>query len=252
MKKQIIVVVVAALVLAGIVAVVLTNKNGVEDVSNQDGIEIIKPLDVTLDFYNAWFTATQATDTDPFTSGLATSLDLTEEMSLRLQKEDVQRASDELDPVLCQLVLPQKIRAKLIFEKDTQAQVLVIAGGEKLPGQAAVTLVLDDNVWRINDISCSYGESAEVGEFSFEREGNLLKSVPPPLDPQYWHIVFEENGVMGHTAPLFFDAESVCTGTGGNQAVCDPSQFTEAVPVFIQGDMTEAGVQVRKIEMLSQ
>lgn len=251
MKKQIIIVVVAALVLVGIVAVILTNRNGGKDTSSQE-VEIIEPIDVVLDFYDAWFEAVKSTSTDPFTLGLTASPELTEGMVTRLQGMSGQAVDGELDPVLCQLVVPQKIRAKLIFEKDNQARVLVMAGGEKLPGQAVVSLILDDSGWRINDISCSYGESAEVGEFSFERTGNLLKSVPPPLDPQYWHIVFEENGIMGHTAPLFFDAESVCTMVDGTQAVCDPSLFTEAVPVFIQGDMTEAGVQVKKIEMLLQ
>jgi hypothetical protein len=101
--------------------------------------------------------------------------------------------------------------------------------------------------WYIDNIQCSFGEFAEEKEFSFEKEGFLLKnSVPSPYNSKNWHLVFAENGQDGHVVPLFFDSESQCTDLDGNKSVCKPDQFTETTGVFIRGQMTERGVSVKQ------
>jgi len=81
-------------------------------------------------------------------------------------------------------------------------------------------------------------------------EGNLLKSVPPPYDPNYWHLVYAQNGTLGYVVPLFFSAMSMCTDIRGNESVCDPSQFIEVQKVMLRGDMTELGVEVKQLEFI--
>ena len=94
-------------------------------------------------------------------------------------------------------------------------------------------------------------EEAPQREFSFERTGNLLKSDVAPLDPDLWYIVFEENGEKGHVAPLYFDDTSMCKAADGSEVVCNPDQFTNAADAVVKGEMSEAGVQVKLVELLN-
>ncbi|NCT02026.1 hypothetical protein GW766_02120, partial [Candidatus Parcubacteria bacterium] len=130
-----------------------------------------------------------------------------------------------------------------------QVMVLTRGGEEKSPYQDIVTVAVVDGKWRITEISCAQGEIAPERAYDFEHEGFLLKSVPPPLDPQYWHLVYEENGQLGHTVPLFFSAESICIDGAGNESICVPTQFTDASPAFLQAAMTEAGAAVRRLQL---
>lgn len=207
------------------------------------------PVDVVLDFYDPWLSAAQSTSTDPYQEGLAKAPILSEALRDRLADSEGNE-EDDLDPVLCQSVPPPQIAARPVFEREDKAQVLVTSRQEGMTGQAVITLLRLGSGWYIDDIECSAGEFApEQGEFSFEREGFLLKSVPEPLDSRYWHLIFEENGEPGHFVPLLFDEESMCEAADGTQSVCNPDQFTDAEPAFVQGDMTELGLEVKRLKL---
>ena len=208
-----------------------------------------EPIDIALDFYDTWFKMRKESAEMPEQTELTHALVLTPELSERLTSALADTTSN-LDPVLCQNEVPEKIGTKKLFVQPDRAQFLIIARGKILPGQAVVTLETREGEWRITDISCSQGETAPVREFSFEKTGFLLKSVPPPLNPEYWHLVFEENGQMGHTAPLFFSDASTWTLSDGTEQTCDPNQFTDALQANVKGEMTEAGVEVKRLEIL--
>jgi hypothetical protein len=211
-------------------------------------------VDVTLDFYKSWLAAVQDVETDPYQNGLSTDMLLAD--SVRTYIADAQRngAVLERDPVLCLAFVPEKVRAKAIFTNDTSSEVQVLGRGEgeKSPEYALVGLTAVDGKWQISTITCVSGESAPEREFAFDKEGYLLKGVPPQLNPDYWYLVFEENGKAGHVAPLAFDASSICISPEGNESVCDPTQFTNPSKALVQGGMTEAGAVVKRIQLLEE
>jgi hypothetical protein len=112
------------------------------------------------------------------------------------------------------------------------------------PEQAIVTVTAQDGGWYISGIRCTPGEVPPEREFSFDNTGFLMKNVPPPLDATRWYLIFSENGEDGHFAPLDFGPESMC-----GDAVCDPSTFREQAEAHVQGEMTETGVVVKKVEI---
>ncbi len=245
------------LLLAGILLVLvvlwISNKNNETSTETVDTSEIVPvedPLDTVLTFYNDWLQAEQSTTTDPILAGLLDSQVLSPEVRANLEKALAEQSEGSLNPVLCQPTVPARIGAKVLFTLDTQAQIMVLARGgeEKSAYQAVVTLKAVDGMWRIAEIACAEGDVAPEREHDFEREGFLLKSVPPPLDPQYWHLVYEENGQLGHTVPLLFSNESICVTANGSESNCDVSQFTEAARVLLQADMIEVGAQVKRIQ----
>lgn len=208
------------------------------------------PLDVTLDFYNSWLTALQSTTTDPYQSGLANLPVLSLEVQSYIEKKRTEKKEGDPEVVICQPLIPERIGGKAIYAKETEAQIMVLARGLEVKSShiAVVTLGAKDGAWMINDITCSQGEIGPDKEFDFAYTGFLLKqSVPAPLNPQNWHLVFEQNGQEGYTAPLFFNAESICVAADGSESVCDPSTFREATKVSVQADMTEEGGTVRKM-----
>lgn len=206
------------------------------------------PITVVLDFYDPWVKAVQSKLTDPYREELASNPILSRKLRDRLEDAE-DRPEGETDPVLCQSSAPKGISARSVFEDEESAQVLVMSTQEGQYGQAAVTLNKLNGGWYIDDIECSSGERAPEREFSFEKEGHLLKdNVPAPLDPQYWHLVFEQNGQAGHTVPLFFDAESVCENADGDESTCNTDEFAETTKVIVKGEMTESGVEVKRME----
>lgn len=207
------------------------------------------PVDIVLDFYNPWLDAVKSTTTSPYTEGLATKGILSEGLRARLVSSEG-RAETEMDPVLCQTTVPERITGRIVSEQESEARVLVISRDKTETPQSVFNLKRSNDGWFIDDILCYPGEFEAPREFSFDNEGYLLKSVPPPLDPQYWHIVFEQNGELGHTAPLFFEAKSTCIATDKSEASCNPDQFTEARKVHVYGQMTESGVAVTRLEFL--
>jgi|AntRauTorckE6833_2_1112554.scaffolds.fasta_scaffold28383_2 hypothetical protein len=207
------------------------------------------PLDVTMDLYGPWLAGLQATSTEFNKAELLTMAPLTADLRTKLLSltEDTQLA---VDPVLCQAVLPERIGTKSVFVTDTESQVMVIPRGTKVPEQALVTLIAVDGEWVINDIVCSRGEIAPELEYTFEREGNLLKqSLLPPLNNEQWHLIYSRDGVAGNAIPLLFNETSVCLSPDGSQQVCVPDQLTEAAAVQLQGAMQEAGVLVERMQL---
>lgn len=209
-------------------------------------------MEVVMEFYTPWLDAAQSTTTDPYQSELFNSplLHADVQDAIQLARAD---SSITRDPVLCQDTVPERIGTKIVYEQDTAAEVAVLArnGAERSIEQAAVTLEAHDGAWQITAINCVSGESAPEREFTFEQEGFLLKdSLPETMDRQYWHLVYEQQGQSGYTLPLFFDAESVCIDLEGGEVVCEPNNLQEASHVFVQGQMLEAGLEVKRLHAL--
>jgi len=209
-------------------------------------VSMENPVNTTLDFYEAWLSAVHATTTDPYQEGLADTPFLSKDLRTRL-KETEGGTADGIDPVLCQAAAPSSTAALPVYENENEAQVVVLPREEGKTEQSIFTLRRHNDGWYIDTIECSLGEFAPDREFSFEREGYMLKSVPPPLDSNYWYITFEQDGVMGHVTKLLFDTASVCVTVEGSESVCDSSQFVEPSKVQIQGQMTESGVEVKRL-----
>lgn len=209
------------------------------------------PIDVTLDFYESWLSARRSTTTDPYKQDLVNSAALSETMSKKLSDSELVFRDNGFDPVLCQSSLPEKLRSKPIFEQEKKAQILVFPKDKQSGVQAVVTLAAHDVFWEITDISCGSSEQApEQGEFTFDRDGYLLKeNVPSPLDSQYWHLIFEQEGTPGYTVPLFL-SKANCVLEGGTEEICRDDMFKETMRIRVQGDATEAGIEVKRIEFL--
>ena len=216
---------------------------------NRQEVSTLDPIDIVLDFYTPWLDARQSTSTDPYAEKLANAPILSKELRKEIYKFKESLDTD-IDPVLCQTAIPTNLSARYLYKSENESKILVLARDEGLDGQAVITLNRQDGGWYIKDIICYLGEFGPEREFSFEKEGNLLKSVLPPLDPQYWHLVFEEDGQLGHVAPLFFDEASICVSSNGEEKVCDPNQFTETAKATIYGEMMELGVSVKKLQLI--
>lgn len=242
MKKITIIGVVLAVLAA--VAWFFVGGAGGQQVSKVDAIDTVKS------FYDQWLVAVKDPNVVPDRTTLAKEPILSK--TLREKIADALKASDEnLDPVLCQTLVPESISIRSVYESEEGAQILVTSKDKTVTNQAIVTLARLNDGWYINDIQCSLGEFAPEREFTFENEGFILKgSIPAPYDSKNWHIVFEQNGVPGHVAPLFFDSSSQCTDMKGTKSVCKPEDFIEASKVLVRGQMTERGATVNQLEFI--
>ncbi len=205
------------------------------------------PIDIALDFYNPWLDAVKSTSADPYTLELHKNEVLSENLRTQLASTQGHPVTD-IDPVLCQTTVPERVTARVVSKNGDEIRILIVSKDKTLTAQSTFILKKLNDGYFINSIECALGEFELPREFTFDKEGFLLKSVPPPLDSKYWHIVFEDNGELGHAVPLFFDADSTCTASDGNSAPCVPDQFTEASKIHVFGQMTELGVEVKKIE----
>jgi hypothetical protein len=175
--------------------------------SNEQQVSKLDVADTVGNFYVQWLKAVQEPTADPDKITLAKSPILSKALKDRLV--GALKLNADPDPVLCQTVTPENIAFRNVYEDEGEAQMLVTSRDKEVTEQALVTLIRYNDGWYIDDIECSLGEFAPEREFSFEREGHLLKgSVPPPFDSKNWHLVFEENGIPGHVVPLFFDSKS--------------------------------------------
>lgn len=208
-----------------------------------DKVQTVEPLDVTLNFYNEWL-STKKTNVDSLPKLLAITTALDADFAIKLQVENPSFVS--VDPVLCMKVTPDKIGAKRIYELADTAEYMVLGrSGVSTQESALVFLTKKSDVWQISRITCSTGETAPVSEFTFEKDGFILKDVPAPLDSNFWHLVFVEDGQPGHTVPLLFDQSSSCTYKDGTVSVCDTSRFAPAQGATLKGDALESGVNVK-------
>ncbi len=209
-----------------------------------------EPVDVTLGFVEAWLGARAVGDNEPFTQNILDYEQVSPDLRKKLKEFDGKLGGGAEDPVLCQTAVPEGLRTLPIYKQDEAAQVLVMSTTEGQTGQAIFTLAAKNNVWRITDITCGNAEQAPKGEFSFDRTGFLLKQVPAPLDSKYWHLVFEEAGVLGHAVPLFIDESTVCTKQDGSTGACNDDVLKETAPARVMGELGETGVVVKRIEMV--
>lgn len=204
------------------------------------------PIDLTLEMMGQWRDNLAGTSSVSLADFLEQPLF---SPSLRTTLTEVTEANG-LDPLLCQPEIPPRVVGRMVLQTETEAQVLVFARGLEMlaPQQSLVTLRGNgEGGWVIGSVACVLGETAPEVEFTFDRQGYLLKSVPAPYQAGEWHIVFEQNGQMGYVAPLSFTAESLCTEANGAEAVCVPDDFIEPSAALVRGEMTEAGVVVNQV-----
>lgn len=237
--------------LAAVGAVVFFAGQNKSNITEEDSAGVAgDPIDAVLEYYKVYLAAEQNGASSPEQEGLFDHPIISNAVRAYIEEHK----DDGIDPVLCQSVTPQKIRSKTLFQQDGQAQVQVLGRldeGDKSSEQAVVTLEVANETWRITKIECLQGESAPEREFTFDQEGYLLKSVPEPLDSNYWHLVFEQQGTKGHTVPLFTNVAE-CTGFDGSTGPCDMNTVDEATRAHIKGQMTEAGVDVQFIELIKE
>lgn len=253
MKKYIILIISALLLLVALASVWYITKNRSENSEPEDSVPAtvkVTALDTALDFYTSWLLALQSTTTNPYDAGLLNSPVLSADVRAQIEKKHTEYKDGDTDPVLCQVTVPKRVGGKDIFVTSTKSQVMMLARGmeTKSPYQAIVTLDVVDNAWQITKIECSEGDVAPISEYDFDHTGNLLKqSVQAPLDASKWHLVYEENGEKGHVVPLTFTEGTLCVDVDGAEKACNMEQLSEGLMVRIQADMTEEGAVVKKL-----
>lgn len=251
-KKIIIggVIALGVLILIGILLFLkLVHQDGADGVPRDQVTSTEAPVDIAMDFYTPWLEARQSTTTTPYAEGLATGTILSESLRTRLVQSEG-RGEAEIDPVLCQTTVPERVTGRVVSSQENETRVLIMARDKTLTAQSVFTLKKHKDGWFIEDIECFAGEFAPAREFTFEKEGFLLKSVPPPYNPENWHLVFEDNGELGHVVPLFITASSSCTATDASVTACSFDQFSEAKKARVYGNMTEMGVDIARLEFL--
>jgi hypothetical protein len=216
-------------------------------IENQNDKPLPDPLDVLFDFYNGWLDEAQVGGNVKSDSILLSSTALAG--SVRDGLISGLSDGDAVDPALCQVAVPDKIRIKYVSELPTAVEAIVMSefASSTPTGYALVTMSVVERDWVITSIVCSKGDVEEPREFTFEQTGQLLKNVPTPLDSNFWHIVYTDNGRPGFAAPLFFGTSSVCVTPGGAESVCNTANFAEAADVKVQGTMSETGVDVARV-----
>lgn len=213
-----------------------------------------EPVDVAVDFYKQWSEELVATTTNPYESGLSESPILSKELRNKL-KDAKGQSADIPDPVLCQTIFDSKFSTRKVFEGENEVQILITSKDKTQTGQAVYTVLKYKEGWFINDIKCSPGEFGEEREFTFDREGYLLKgSILESLEKEEWYLVFEEDGQPGHSAKLMFNGDSVCLNKGKDEATCSLDKFPaqDATKVSVKGQMSEAGVEVKKLDFIKK
>lgn len=249
MKKQhiLIALIVLALTLVAAAFMMFTGTDNTTQQTSTPPEEDV--LDVVSAFYESWLEAIKGTEgvsKDELLNSPLLSASVRTKVATALDTNEPEMQ----DPVLCQVVPPDRIGGRVLFAQPTEAQVMMLARGLETPSpyQAIVSVIAVNGQWQISDITCSQGETAPQRDYDFEREGFLLKQVPPPLNPDFWHLVYEENGQMGRTVPLTFTENSVCVLANGEEQPCDESSFRDATKVTVRADMSETGATVRRLE----
>lgn len=202
-----------------------------------------------LDFYESWIEARKSLGDDSLPQELITNPILSPAMQLALKEASESFRETGYDPVLCSSFVPTRVKSKNVFDTNEEAQLLMYLNIEGASSNALVNLAPQDGAWVITTIDCSSIEEApDRGEYNFDREGRVLKeSLQAPFDSNNWHLVFEQDGTAGHVAPLFTE-NTVCT-VNGAETPCAEALFEPAL-VRVQGNMSETGVEVGRIEIL--
>jgi hypothetical protein len=234
-----------------VVAVTMVMKGGVSTFNKEETTKpVADPLDVVLDFYGEWIDFIKSTSTNPYQSELMNNPVLTESVKQRLL-EDKGNGSD-LDPFFCRMNTPERIGGKVLYSLENSAEIIIKdrrASSTEPFSQAVVSMEVKDGVWQITKIVCNRGEIAPESEFSFEKDGYLIKSMQAPYVSGQWHLVYAEDGTMGYVAPLIFTASSTCTTQEGNTSTCTPDSITEGTAARVKAHMTEEGATVAVLEL---
>lgn len=243
--------VILAVVVVAIIAVVffIARDTSNDNDSDQSGVPQEEAIDVVLGFYDNWLELQADTSMSPFDSEFFASSILSNDARTKII--EARSESAEFDPITCQTgVVPERVRARVFPASETEAKILIESrvGEDTLPLMSFVTLTAVNGTWQIADIDCTAGDIAPDVEFNYDREGLLLKSVPPPFEAGQWHLVFEQDGQMGHVTPLFFSATTTCVSLDGVESICNPDTFTETARVVVKGGMTEVGAEVQRVE----
>ncbi|MFN3188602.1 MAG: hypothetical protein ACK42D_03640 [Candidatus Paceibacteria bacterium] len=244
-------IILAVIVVVVITIIFFTLRDSTNNRSGESAVPEEEPIDVVLEFYNSWLTMVSSTTTDPFESELFASAILSNDV--RNSINTTRTESPDFDPVICQSeITPERFRARVFPASATEARILVESrvGSDTLPMMSFVTLTAVNGAWQITDIDCTEGDVAPDVEFNYNRQGLLLKSVPPPFEAGKWHLVFEQDGQMGHVTPLFFSATTTCVSVDGAESICNPDTFAETTSVIVKGGLTETGAEVERIEFL--
>src|SRR3989338_1868195 len=202
-------------------------------------------IDVALGFYLEWVGLKDAADKTVAASELLARAPLAESLKATL----AENVTAEVDPVACRAFDEAQTRTQIVFEREDAAQyIMQVTKGELTEGYAVVDLVGKEGQWQIQNIACAMGDVApEMGEFSYEQEGTLVKdSIPAPYDNKFWHILFQADGQVGIT-PLIFNADSKCM-LGDKVESCEAGYLFEGKEVKVYGQMTELGAEVGRVE----
>lgn len=244
MQNQTRLIIISVIGLVVIVAGIFLIINRISGPSEQQ-VSTAEPVDIVLDFYESWAAASRDANTDPYQEGLLEEPLLGKDLRDRLA-DSKEQFENGVDPVLCQTTAPEVITARVSYVLDDEAQILILSRDEGLGGQSVATLTKHNDGWYISDIACSAGEFGVDREFSFEKDGYVLKS----SELQGLYFIFAEDGVFGSAAPIVFGPESMCTDLEGNQSVCNADSFGEKTKAIIRGEMSETGVSVKQLELL--
>lgn len=208
-------------------------------------------VEVALNFYESWLSARSTEGADPFANGLLDYPQVSQNLRDHLSTFEGKLGEEGMeDPVLCQTVIPGGLRTVPVYQQEESAQLIIRSSSKEQVGQALVTMAAKNGLWQITEISCGNAETGPQGEFSFDKAGFLLKQVPAPLDSNYWHLVFQEAGVLGHAVPLYIEETTVCAQKDGNEVACNDDFLKETIPARVKGELTETGVQVKRIELV--
>lgn len=247
-KNLIIAAVVVLLVIAGGIFAFKDQLPG--DLGKKEVVKKETPNSVTIDFYNKWLDDVKSTTTSPFQSGLINNEVLSSEVRAQIERANKNKVRGDVDPVLCQIKIPNRIDVDNISTTDNKAVVVVKPRDKRIKTehQAVVGLTLVEDKWLITKIDCMVGEMMVEKEFDFEKSGVLLKdSIEAPYSKDTWHLVYEQETQTGFVVPLTFDAGSICIGTDKTESPCDPTKLTETTKVFVQAGMTETGAIVKRM-----
>lgn len=246
--------IVAVGILVLIIAVVFFVLQIGDNLSDKNAIPTMPselPIDVILEFYDNWLNMLEDPTIDPYLSEMYRSDALASET--RIDMDEARVATSGLDPITCQTSQkPENFRVRSFPISETETKFLVESriAKETMATMAFVNLKVVAGKWQITNIDCTQGDIAPEVEFSYDREGLLLKTVPPPYEIGNWHLIFEQDGQMGYVTPLFFSATTSCVDIQGVMSVCNPDSFIETTKVAIKGQMTELGAQVERVEFL--
>lgn len=242
-KRKLLSIALIILILISLLIITKFNKEYIPEVSTED------PIDIALDFYSDWKTGV-FDSLDNFT--LYQSNILSKDLKEKFKKSKGDFGSEN-DPVLCGIDMDSGVTIRKVYNSEDSIQLLVLSRDSLNTNQSIITLTKLNDGWYIENIRCADGEMGEEREFSFDREGYLLReSSPAPLSTDNLNLMFEEEGGDPFSfVPLIFNDESRCI-EDGNEGSCDIGKYKESDSAKVKGQMTESGVEVKYFEIIKK